>query len=113
MHSLPDFPTDNKFKMGEIVYYEQKKYYVVGVQLYLGYDFHLWHYTLAKMSHGDNKPWEYTRCNVDMAEKIKETSLVDAETFNKQEEIRLTKEIEKVKKMLKDLEDLKEKNKNE
>lgn len=83
-HATDDFPSDNMFKMGELVCLKKTgvMYHVVGVSLYLGYDFCLWVYTLAKPHYRDavvgGGVWRTSRENIDMVKDVKEIDIVTA-----------------------------------
>ena len=83
-HATADFPSCNLFKMGEVVCLKKTgvMYHVVGISLYLGYDFCLWVYNLAKPHYNDtvigNGPWQYGRMDIDMVKDAKEIELISA-----------------------------------
>lgn len=109
MITTNDFANDNKFKLGEIVYHQDQKYWVTGIQLYLGYDLHLWTYCLSKPTYGENvAPWQTSRCNIDQVKDVKEPYIQNAEEYNNKKMSDLQKQIEKTQKELDEL--MKQKN---
>ena len=83
-HATADFPSGNLFKMGEVVCLKKTgvMYHVVGISLYLGYDFCLWIYNLAKPYHNEtvigDGPWKYGRMDINMVKDAKEIELMSA-----------------------------------
>lgn len=100
--STLEFAEDNKyhlFQMGQLVVYKDQTYWVVGMNLYLGYDFSLWKYSLAKPTHGnavEQKPWKYSRMNIDYVADVKETDIRSLEAWSKAKKAALQQEIDKL-----------------
>ena len=101
-HAINEFPSDNLFKMGEVVCLKKTgvMYHVVGVSLYLGYDFCLWIYNLAKPHYHDtvigNGPWSYGRMDIDMIKEAKEIELISAADAYAEQKKELQTKIDKM-----------------
>lgn len=102
IHATEDFPQTNQFKMGQLVCLKKPgtMYHVVGMNLYLGYDFCLWAYTLAKPHYGEsvvgNGPWQYGRTDIEMQKDVKEDELITAEEAYRIQKQELQAKIDKM-----------------
>lgn len=108
-HSVDGFPTDNVYKLGEIVCLKKTSvmYHVVGVSLYLGYDFCLWIYNLAKPVYHDavvgDGPWRFGRCDIEMLKEVKEIDLMSAADAYQAKQEALQKQIKHAEEQLEKL----------